>query len=246
MGIEAVIFDWGGTLTPWHTVDFRVGWQEVARALDPGRVAELADRLVAAEEKLWERSRTEHRSATLAELFALAELAAAELDRTQDAVAELYSFWEPHTYLDPDVPPLFAGLRERGIKIGVLSNTMWSRAAHERVFRRDRVLDLIDGAVYSSEIPWTKPHPDAFGAALDAVGVRRPDRAVYVGDRLFEDVFGAQAVGMRAVLVPHSAIPSHQRGHTEGTPDAVVQRLAEVLEVVDGWQAAGSDRGRGR
>jgi len=38
-------------------------------------------------------------------------------------------------------------LRERGIKVGVLSNTMWPRSAHERVFLRDQVLDLIDGAV---------------------------------------------------------------------------------------------------
>ena len=45
---------------------------------------------------------------------------------------------------------------------------------HEEVFRRDGVLDLIDGAVYSSEIPWTKPHPEAFRAAMAAVGVDDP------------------------------------------------------------------------
>ena len=49
-------------------------------------------------------------------------------------------------------------------------------------------------------------------------------------------MYGAQAVGMRAVLVPHSDIPSVQRGHTEGTPDAVVERLADLLAVVDAWR----------
>ena len=43
-------------------------------------------------------------------------------------------------------------------QVGVLSNTMWPRAAHERIFIRDEVFDLIDGAVYSSEIPGVKPH----------------------------------------------------------------------------------------
>ena len=56
----------------------------------------------------------------------------------------------------------------------MLSNTVWSRAEHERIFERDGMLDLIDGAVYTSEITWTKPHPEAFRAALDAVGVTDP------------------------------------------------------------------------
>ena len=104
----------------------------------------------------------------------------------------------------------------------MLSNTLWTREHHEQVFRRDGVLGLIDGAVYSSEIPWTKPHPEAFQAALSAVGVADPARAVFVGDRPFDDIHGAKQVGMRAVLVPHSAIPDAQKGHVEGDPDAVV------------------------
>ena len=95
---------------------------------------------------------------------------------------------------------------------------------------------LIDGAVYSSEIPWTKPHPEAFWAALAAVGVTDPARAVFVGDRPFDDIHGAKQVGMRAVLVPHSAIPDAQKGHVQGDPDAVVQRLGDLLAVVDAWR----------
>jgi putative hydrolase of the HAD superfamily len=41
---------------------------------------------------------------------------------------------------------------------------------------------------------------------------------------------------MRAVLVPHSRIPDSQKGHVEGEPDAVVERLADLLSVVDGWR----------
>ena len=133
------------------------------------------------------------------------------------------------------MPPLLAALRERGLKVGVLSNTLWAREHHEEVFRRDGVLDLIDGAVYTSEIPWTKPHPEAFRAAMAAVGVDDPSRVVFVGDRPYDDVHGAKQVGMRAVLVPHSAIPEDQRGHVEGDPDAVVQRLADLLPVIDAW-----------
>jgi putative hydrolase of the HAD superfamily len=117
----------------------------------------------------------------------------------------------------------------------VLSNTIWPREWHEGFFRRDGVLHLVDGDVYTSEVPWTKPSPLAFGAALEAVGATDPARCVYVGDRLFDDIWGAQNAGLRALHVPHSAIPAEQVGHSEGKPDAVVHSLAEVLDVVRGW-----------
>ena len=148
-------------------------------------------------------------------------------------LAAFSGWWEPHTYLDPDVPALFDALRERGIRIGVLSNTIWSRAEHERIFDRDGVLELIDGAVYSSEIPWTKPHPEAFRAALDAVGVDRPG-ARAVRRRPPVRRHPRREVGRHAGgAVPHSDIPAEQQGPVEGEPDAVVQRLGDLLAVVD-------------
>ena len=223
--IDAVIFDWGGTLTPWHTLDPREAW--ISAVADE----ELADRLLLAEQELWLRARDEHRSGSLTEVFRSAGVV-----HTEEMLAAFSSWWEPHTYLEPDVPPLFEALRERGIRIGVLSNTIWSREEHERIFARDGVLEQIDGAVYTSDIAWTKPHPEAFRAALDAVGVDDPAAAVFVGDRPFDDIHGAKTVGMRAVLVPHSDIPAEQKGHTEGEPDAVVQRLGDLLAVVDAWR----------
>jgi putative hydrolase of the HAD superfamily len=62
--------------------------------------------------------------------------------------------------------------------------------------------------------------------------VSDPAACVYVGDRLFDDVWGAHNAGLRAVHVPHSTIPPAQVGHTEGEPDATVMSLAEVPAVV--------------
>ena len=225
MGVQAVIFDWGGTLTPWHTLEPRHAW--IAAVADD----ELADRLLAAETELWVRSRDEHRSGTLGEVFT-----AAGVQPTAQMWAALSEWWEPHTFLDPDVPALFDALRDRGVKVGVLSNTLWSREEHERIFARDDVLQRIDGAVYTSEIPWTKPHPEAFRAALHALSIDDAAQAVFVGDRPFDDIHGAKSVGMRAVLVPHSDIPAIQRGHTEGEADAVIQRRGDLLAVVDAWR----------
>ena len=131
--------------------------------------------------------------------------------------------------------PLWEALRADGIKVGVLSNTIWPRAFHEQIFERDGVLDLIDGDVYSSEIPWTKPSPKAFTAAMHAVDVDGPARCVYVGDRLYDDIWGAHNAGLRAIHIPLSDIPVAQVGHSEGEPDAVAHRLSEIEKIVADW-----------
>jgi putative hydrolase of the HAD superfamily len=113
----------------------------------------------------------------------------------------------------------------------VLSNTFWPRSWHEEIFRRDGILDLIDGAVYTSEIGRTKPHPEAFQAAMAAVGVSDPASCVFVGDRPFDDVHGAKSIGMRAVLVPNSDVPSFPGS----VPDAVISRLADLRPLLDTW-----------
>ena len=229
MTVRAVIFDWGGTLTPWHSIDHEDLWLGVCTRHYPAAdAAAMAAAARAAERELWLLAESAQQSATLDSVFTRAGVMA-----TAAFLASYYEAWDPHTLTDPDVPPLLRELRRRGIKIGVLSNTMWPREAHERIFMRDEVLDLIDGAVYSSEIPWVKPHPEAFRAAMAAVGVTDPADCVFVGDRPYDDVYGAKSAGMRAVLVPNSDVPAFS-----GTqPDAVISRLAELLGHVDRWSA---------
>ncbi|XVQ13312.1 HAD family hydrolase [Spirillospora sp. CA-255316] len=227
MPVSAVIFDWGGTLTPWHDIELGEMWRRVCAAhLDPDQVEEVATALLDAELELWRRGRDEHRSATLEELFELAGV-----EPSEAMLATQFEIWTPHTVIDPAAPGLLRTLRERGIKVGVLSNTMWSRDWHERIFARDGVLDLLDGAVYSSEIPWTKPHAEAFRAAMAAVGADDPASCVFVGDRPYDDIHGAKSAGLRGVLVPNSTVPAWD----SVTPDATIERLGDLLHHIDRW-----------
>jgi putative hydrolase of the HAD superfamily len=227
--LDAVIFDWGGTLTRWHDVDFHAESLALASAVtttghdrEQSRAA-----LHEAGQVIWGRSRDHQQSSTIADLFH-----EAGLDHDPALLAAYRDFWEPHTFTDPDVRPLFERLRADGVRVGILSNTIWPRAWHVAIFERDGVYDLIDGDIYTSEIPWTKPSPLAFRAAMEAVGVTDPARCVYVGDRLFDDIWGAHQVGMRAVHIPLSDIPPAQLGHAEGTPDGVVGTLSELPQVL--------------
>ena len=53
---------------------------------------------------------------------------------------------------------------------------------------------------------------------------------MFVGDRPYDDVFGAKSAGMRAVLRPNNLVPSY-----EVEPDAVIDKLPELIELVDQW-----------
>ncbi len=237
--VEAVLFDWGGTLTPWHDVDLTAAWYAYTSVYEPRRAASLAAELFAAEIERWQ---AQHRSAGATGAGRLDQVlldCGVDLssDRHHEAMAAYLAAWDPHTYADPQALEVMAGLNRRGIRVGVLSNTLWPREHHEAVFARDGLLEFIDAAVYSSELPVGKPHEDAFHAALGAVGVSTPGRAVFVGDRAWDDVHGAQVAGMRAIFVPHSEIPADQRGPVDAEPDAVVHHLIEVLDHVDRWNA---------
>jgi len=227
VAIRTVIFDWGGTLTPWHTIDHQVLWRQVCEPHFPAaRADEVARAIYLAEMAAWSDIGRSHASATLAQV-----LEKARVTVTDEFLASYFQIWEPHTITDPEVAPLLRELRRRDIKIGVLSNTLWPRSMHEQCLLRDEVLDLIDGAVFSSEIPWCKPHPEAFRAAMAAVGEDDPASCVFVGDRPYDDVHGAKGVGMRAVLIPNDDVP----GYAGATPDAVITSLSELLPHIERW-----------
>ncbi len=228
--IEAVIFDWGGTLTPWLTMDFLAGWRAYADALHPHdaeRAAEVAAALAGADAARWAGIKEHQRAFTLAQV-----LADAGVPRHDDGLDAYRLFWTVATHTDPEAAPMLAELRDRGLRLGVLSSTCWPAQWHEDFLRRDGVLEHFDACVWSCELPWTKPHPQAFTAAMQAVGASDPARCVYVGDRLYDDVSGAKAAGMRAVLVPHSDIPGDQLVAVDVEPDAVIQRLADLPDVL--------------
>jgi putative hydrolase of the HAD superfamily len=227
MAVRAVIFDWGGTLTPWHSIDLGELWLAVcARHYSAEEAAANAAAVRAAEAELWREGELSHQSATMQRIFERAGVSVSD-----EFLASYFEAWTPHTLTDPDALPLLRELRRRGIKVGVLSNTMWPRSAHEQIFVRDEVLELIDGAVYTSEIDWVKPHQEAFRAVMTAVGETDPASCVFVGDRPYDDIHGAKSVGMRAVLITNSDVPRYEAAE----PDATITRLAELVEYIDRW-----------
>jgi putative hydrolase of the HAD superfamily len=94
-----------------------------------------------------------------------------------------------------DALPVLAELRERGLKIGLVSNTSRDLDAFVRHFALD-----VDAWISSGVHGKVKPSPTIFKACLELLELR-PDEAAMIGDSPADDVDGARALGMQAFLV---------------------------------------------
>jgi putative hydrolase of the HAD superfamily len=130
-----------------------------------------------------------------------------------DCATEIEQGWEDagNFELYEDVLPVLDELRASRLRIGLVSNGI--RDLHE--FVGHHRLD-VDAIVDSRRHGRVKPHPTIFQAALEQLGVA-PAEAVMVGDSLEEDVEGARALGMRALLVDR-----------EGRHPEIEERLADL------------------
>ena len=116
---------------------------------------------------------------------------------TYGAAVEMEGAWARahHFELYDDVFPTLEALRASGLKIGLLSNS--ARDLDEFVSHHNLVVDAV---LTSRAHGKTKPHETIFRRILELLDVS-PEEAVMVGDSIEDDIEGAHAVGMRALLV---------------------------------------------
>jgi putative hydrolase of the HAD superfamily len=103
----------------------------------------------------------------------------------------------------PDALEGLAGLRGRGHRLVVVSN--WDCSLPDWLGPTG-LLELVDGVVTSADAGAAKPDPAVFRKALELAGVDGAG-AVHVGDSLDNDVAGARAMGIRAILVQRDGEP---------------------------------------
>jgi HAD superfamily hydrolase (TIGR01549 family) len=134
---------------------------------------------------------------------------------SRSCAVDLVREWERHEnfFLYEDTLPVLAELRRHRLRIGLVSNGQ--RDLEE--FARHHALD-VDVCVGSLRHGRVKPHPSIFEAALEALDAE-PSEAAMVGDSYTDDIEGARALGMRAILID-------REGAHVGEPDRIDTLLA--------------------
>lgn len=146
-----------------------------------------------------------------------AEILSWELDREVPVATMMDSIrFAPY----PDAAPALRALRARGLATVCVSN--WD-VSLPGVLERCGLGELFDAVVTSAGAGSRKPDPGIFAAALERAGCS-PAEALHVGDTAAEDLAGAAAAGIRALLLAR-----------EGGGD--IASLAELEPLVAGGRA---------
>ena len=204
--VEAVLFDWGDTLVEGVVWDEelllegnRAGLAAVGRDGLPTAV-QLAAYFGEHEAELFPPGSEDE-----VDLAAIVHRCFTDLGRPLSD-GELESFleasqrdWLSREQVHPDVHALLDGLRERGLRLGIVSNCSTPRRFVDRALEEQGLIERMDAVVFSCEVGKVKPHPAIFEQALAELEVD-PERALFVGDRVVPDVWGAGRLGMSTAL----------------------------------------------
>ncbi len=248
--IQAVLFDLGGTLLhydqpPEHSFEainaratrafLNAAMRRGTKVSDPDLALRAVARMAAALEAKSKRTRYSNTAETMVR-EGLEAIGVRVPDKVFDEAMEAY-YQAVSAVVTPVAGNPIAVLRyltEQGRQVGLVSNTLWSPEMHDADLARYDLLEHLPVRVYSSRAGYAKPDERVFRQALDHFDVA-PAEAVFVGDRLLEDVVGPQKIGMRAVLIES---PWHPEQSDEIIPDARIDTLDELPALLDAWDRA--------
>jgi len=240
--IHAVIFDLGGTLLefnpqhlPWMEWEREGMDAALAYLLERGHIlptAEFTEHFFGSLRDRWDRATKGGGNLRLQDLLC-ESCAAYEVILTADEIAAATARYiapiDARVVVYDDTLGTLDALRHHGLKIGLISNTMWPGEFHRQEMARAGLLPYFDHILFSSDVGIWKPQPGIYQLCLEALDVS-PAETVFVGDMPEHDIVGAQRVGMRGIY-------KRNDGNLPGAvcPDAEISHLAELPALIERW-----------
>ena len=230
-----MVFDWGDTLThaTWDDESAHAAATAGLAALarrelpDPGAIVawwRRADHQFDVENHEDEIDLLATQTACFADLGV-----AVDDDEVSTYVAAVHRIWKQTEVVSEDAHALLDALRDRGLQLAIVSNVSLPAPLVHETLEEQGFADRVDAVVLSCEVGKRKPHPLIFERALAELAVEARD-AVFVGDRVYNDVLGASRAGMRTV----QALWFYSDELLDGVePDARAFTMFDVLNIVD-------------
>lgn len=239
--IDTVLFDMGGTLEDIHVDDESrhasiQGVLDILRAhgIDPDKDFETAASAINAG---WERYGA-YRDPRQRELkpeeiwgsFVLTDFGLDE-ESVRSYAEELAHMWEVthyHRALRPHVQEMLEGLKDLGMKLGVISNTASLYQVFD-ILKEYGIRDYFQDVTLSSVTGYRKPNPNIFMVSLHQVQ-SDPAHCAYVGDTISRDVIGPIRMGFGATFHIDSYLTRLKDTHI--SPDVkATYNIQDIYEV---------------
>ena len=236
---KAVLFDWAYTLVNLVTEDNRKAFYFLSKFIKENDIYDgdfeaLYDPFHELFNDLIELSRKTHREACFEDVLKYFLLRCGVKLNDDKRIRNLLEVYYEVIYkpreVYPDTVSTLKTLRKSGVRLGVISNTT-NPGFMKDLERKSMDLDqFFEFSIYSSEVPYRKPHPSIFKLAIDRLNLR-PDEILFVGDSLDTDVAGAQGVGIQTVWLTRNKLKNHGKIR----PDYEIISLAQLIDETQGF-----------
>jgi len=103
----------------------------------------------------------------------------------------------------PETVPMLEALHNK-VRLAIVSNTQRLFTIPElKKFALEKYFDYI---LFSSDVKAAKPNSKIFRRLLYDMQIQ-PESAIFVGDNLFDDIWGAQRIGMKTIWIDRDHAP---------------------------------------
>jgi putative hydrolase of the HAD superfamily len=251
MPITTVLFDLGSTLiyskNPWPPI-FEQADRALVEGLQRGGIVMNSDSFYAEFDTFLDTFYAQRGTGTveITTSTSLAELLARKGFRNvpgaviREALDAMYAVTQQNWVLEDDAIPTLEMLRERGCRLGMISNTSDDKNVQQLVDRWE-LRPYFESIITSAGCGIRKPDERVFRLALDHFGVP-PGRAVMVGDTPEADILGANQIEMYSIWItrrvegpdfearPLRESIDHSTAYRSESlrPDATISRLNEI------------------
>lgn len=121
-------------------------------------------------------------------------------------------------------------LKQKGIKIGIISNTEHEHGEIEKsILESFNITQYFDSMTFSCDVGLRKPKTEIFKKAVDLLNAI-PNETVHVGDRPEIDVLGAKQSGLKAVYLK---VKDRPYPPDLPQPDATIKTLAQIPKILE-------------
>lgn len=149
------------------------------------------------------------------------------MEQCIEAINLFYKEYREQVRFENNLYNILKEIKEKGYKIGVVSNTCYYDEVMKECFKKAGIYDLVDQYTFSYSLRVGKPDIRIFKAAIERMKVS-PEEIIMVGDNLKSDIKPASDLGMKTVW-----LNTNNKTNDVGiAPDFEIGSISELVNLI--------------